>query len=314
MARLIEAKTLSEQAVSKMRAGLISDTWVVNGARMQELRNKFSELKTRKYYIFPHGASYRWLISTYFNKEWVRLTRPRTDLSLYTQFRFPGTEGNPRIRYTPMTKSDSMLRDELMAVDAYLANTAGSESALYFAARNTNIGTDPMPNLEGAVKGVLHNECSQRIVLDGLRALDGRVQRSLGSLGSRGLGGGSYYAILVPEEAVDKTGYRCHPFGYPCRCHPATSNRAILDALQAGVLDHSTRCLGSTSSLGHAVPQYRLYTRELTPKNGVLMLNVSKPPRAYRQQLKQSVRRIVNQMFHLQQLESNTNPKIADHN
>ena len=263
------------------------------------------------HHVFLHAQETRWIIFTYFLKEIAKKAAPHINLQQYKYLRVPSPPAAPSAfqvaSYNPYNLLSSYMpqpvvgyndarkyarqvvvndsagttRDELLSVDAYFYNFASYESSLHFLANNCNVNR---------VDALLRN-----VVKFGIRyfypaisdaALEAYANQ-VAAIPVQASPCGNLFVICTPKERAEEFHYRAHPYGVPCRCHSGDRSPEIIDRLQEGVSDATTRC----ASLAH--PQFRVYTPLLSPhvENREHKIYLLTPfAKAYRKALKAQVK------------------------
>lgn len=264
--------------------------------------------------VFIHAQASPWLPINYLVKELWRTRRPQDNLHQFKPLRAPCSTASPgfteatyRVVNTinplgakgiekykdrwfqlfTLSDSDPKVREELLSVDAFFYNNSRFESALHFLTNNANILDDPKKIEDIAEKTIRHFEPS--IPEAKLRRLANKVTKTIKPANHPC---GNLFVFCVPKEESQKVQYRAHPFGLACDCHPKEEERAILDKLQNGVFDTSTKC--TSFIFKTTTPQYRLYLPEVQPETEKVFLLTSLTSEK-RHEMKESIRDIVMQ-------------------
>ncbi len=235
--------------------------------------------------VFIHAQASPWIVVPYLVKElWKNNLKPGESLKQFKPLRAPcatatpgmveatcqmaswipvvgryfPTEGVAKFRDRPFQiltvwDSDSQVREELISADAYFCNHSRFESALHFLTNNVNILSD-----EFTIRNVAQEAITHYYPTLTERQKSNYSKQVVNTLKGRFFPCGNLFVICIPKDAKEIQ-YRAHPFGKGCDCHDLSKEREILNKLQKGILDDSTKC----RYINCPVPQYRLYAPTL---------------------------------------------------
>ena len=276
------------------RATIGSFGWFASHKRKQ-IKILFAQaLEIQKIYqethhVFIHGQSSPWLAISHMVKEIEKIQHPEQNLHQFKYLRAPCSTAEPGFiesthrlvslfnpfastgieRYSErwfqdllLSDNDNKVREELLSADAYFYNYSPCESALYFMGNNSNVlNKDAVQTV--AQKTMAHffpklSEFEQAL----------HAKKITKAISSKSFTCGNLFVICLPKKNPQKLHYRSHPFGRVCACHPKELEQEILDKLQRGILDYSTKCDPGKAASKYGlpkVPQYRLYLPGIEP-------------------------------------------------
>ncbi len=258
------------------------------------------------HHVLLHAQSLKWSIVPMLIKELIALQDPKKDLHHYKFLRPEKVEtisdsywnmvsglvgyvknflgylagikepataqeflAHQRSKGEPINDDKIEIREKILSVDGYFYNYYPWESALYFLMKNNNVLANGGEALQNILKSTLRHfkkDASNELV----DALASRLLKST-DFTTNMVTTGNLYVIAIPKEKSEEIQYRAHPFGKECGCHPA--HMSVLEKLQRGVLDNTTKC----SHLYNVpqVPQFRIFLPALKPGNGSKMFRLN---------------------------------------
>lgn len=255
--------------------------------------------------VFIHAQMTEWMIFPTLVKELIKKFDPQKDVHNFKFLRLPlifNSDAEPPSKgvrafitsQVKMSDSDAQVAERLLSVDAYYYNTRQAESSIDFLLGNYNIKSSDLriraPALEAIkcfcpkISPKKEEEFQQQLseIIEELSQL-----KHCGNL----------FVFCLPLKISSQIQYRAHPFGVPCDCHPQNKARSILTLLNREMFGRAVSCADGV------VPQYRLYTPLLTPENGVRSYMLTPMPDADRVALKSKIKKIVNEVYDLHQLQ-----------
>lgn len=277
--------------------------------------HEIKKIYAKTHHLFLHGQSLNWSIVPLVIKELVREFQPDEEVGFYKFLRSENTVvtesywnwSSKLLRWLglePQTAREFMAenlsihdgnmktRETLISADAYFYNAQSYESSLYFLMNNNNIldrsGTDALKDVIQTIFRHFKKNASQQL----LDRLFIRLMASI-EFTRRMVTTGNLYVIAVPKDKSIDAQYRAHPFGVPCFCHRGANHTQILDSLQQGHLNVSTRC----KILTMPVPQYRLFMPfVMRPENGCKTFRLNALPRSNRKAIKEEIKKIAKEL------------------
>lgn len=323
--RLAAVKALTVQEQAALSKAVYS-VWVKkSSAKIREqttvLMSQAHEIKKiygDTHHLFLHGQSLVWSVVPLLIKELIREFNPEQEVGYYKFLRAEGSAvsdsywdwisswtimkwlgfskeasktAGDYIAQNPYINDDDMkTRETILSVDGYFYNTQAYESCLYFLMNNNNILGDGSTALKNVIQSVFRHfkKDASRELID---TLSTRLMKSIAFTNSMTTTG-NLYLIAIPKEKSADIQYRAHPFGPPCSCHQGKSHTQILEKLQQGILNETTKC----KVYGCAIPQYRLFLPALKPGNGCKIFRMSPLPRSSRQSIKAAIKSIAQEL------------------
>ena len=187
---------------------------------------------------------------------------------------------------------DMKTRETLLSVDGYSYNAQTYESSLYFLMNNNNIlGHTGTTALKNVVKSIL-GRFNDKVIESELSKLAERVIKCVDFTNNM-ITTGNLYLIAIPKEKTNDVQYRAHPYGPACTCHRGQDHSEILEKLQNGTLDPSTKCNFSDVP----IPQFRLYTPILTPESGCKIFRLNALNRPQTKSIKTAIKQIAQDLL-----------------
>ncbi len=260
------------------------------------------------HFVFSHACSSYFYIQYLFHREFERLLAPGRDMRHIFPFRGPKTLSQGQ---------DAIMEDRrenggwdiggMISCDAYHLSTYDSESALSYArVPNTRKPYRESRYTKGFTEEIESWNLPKRLQDSFIERFFQLLSRSV-PLGNRF----NLWALCVPREKVEESGYFSHVAGFSCQCFDETENegrwaheldypidpnhpkhREVLEKLQGNIPILCTQA----GNEGRA-PQYRLFPERLTPENGVFMVPFTDFTDKERQEILKEVRSFARDLY-----------------
>lgn len=246
----------------------------------------------KTHYVFTHAQDARWVVLTYLIKEIVRENYTKEDLQFFKFLRPPKKEKAHVSEFQNLYADAN--HPELISADAYFLNTFIGESAINFLARNYSVASK-----QGKTYAI-HN-CASNI-LQLLRpnkandAIKQSVSKFINEIGVARTG--VLHTICVPKHLAQKPEtdfqFRSHPYGLRCHCELEGQGKDldILEFLNEDVLSEELNCIEKGNRV---IPQFRLLTSRLDPKDDVFVITQTPFTKHKRNAMKQEIRNFLGQ-------------------
>lgn len=178
---------------------------------------------------------------------------------------------------------------ELLSVDSYMWNTAGSESALSFGVTGTNINTGADKEIGIKIfRNIFINYLKDNILCEIIAKKAALIAAEKSTTSKVGV----LWAVCIPKTIVQDPAknfvYRSHAYGRRCRCHTAANDIDVLERTQR---DEVVQCY---SSNGH--PQYRILTSRLVQEPGVRAFPVNALKKKDNKQYSHRIKNLVREL------------------
>ena len=243
----------------------------------------------KTHYVFIHAQNSQWKLFSDVVKEIVKEKSPEKAARHYKFLRSPRffAENLTQIEAYQtrfIDDSEKFVQKNILSSDGYFYNQQEGESAYSFFIRNKNETKNVVDYAAQAIK-----EFYPLIPISHIREIAHQTYK----LYSDSERCGNLLVLCISKEINDAY-YRSHSYGQACNCHPEAENRAILEKLQNGEMDESTRCNGSKM----ANPQYRLFMSKFKPEE-TLIYCLTPPERNF---TKQWAKSIINELKQPQEI------------
>lgn len=317
--RLRGASILDKKSEASLDAAIsqVNGTfsYIYKRTRVQNIKMIYAQaMEIKKVYgdeydVFLHAQASPWLANSYFVKELWRLHNPEIDFHHFKSLRAPCSTAKAgsleniyqflsffrgiekyRDRYfqlLTLSDSDHKVREELLSADAYFFNYSAYESSLYFLSHNSNI----LENKD-VIKSVTKQTIEHFYPEISPKKSAIYANKILHTAEFKNAVCGNLFVICVPKDKAASIQYRAHPFGRACQCHPKKEDRKILEKLENGVLDESTKC---NTIFGPPVPQFRLYLPAIQPERDIHIFLLSPLAKDKKHKMKSKIKSIVAQ-------------------
>lgn len=322
----LEVKILKEgwnddvsQEVMRLQAKQLTIPHDVSHYNMQNPQAKmivgrireFKEQYRKSHYVFTHGQGTGLSVINECMKYLLKAFTPDLSNPLSMPFRqlysieetanitafFKKYENhpNPQFNINSYSFNDDMLNKEtgeLLSVDAYMWSTAGSESALDFFLRGTNINTGMDPTIVKKIfnKVLSHyfiNFRSGEAVGDQIlcKAIAEKAEK-ISYAKAKATTIGTLWAICVPKDVLQDPkrnfAYRSHAYGRPCKCYHTSSDINVLEKAQEDVR--------------HACnPQWRLLMCRVDNEKGVRAFPVNSLTKMQNKQFSRQIKNLIRE-------------------
>jgi hypothetical protein len=267
------------------------NTFKILIGRALEIRSHYR----KTHYIFTHAQSTKRYVMSCLMKELIRRQSPSEKMHQFKPLHLPTISARfsatlnffNRKKKLPFYQDDHSLSGNLLSADAFFWNSEVGDSALHFLMFNKNISDciPFMPFFKAQLEGILLDAQISKQLHPQIASTLEKISQICDKSNSFS----NLFVICIPKEKFNKTpslfGYRSHPGGMVCEC-TQEGELEVLEKLQRDDLDKSSYChIGQT----YFVPQYRLFSHTLQPRNGVSTFLVSPLPKKFRQEIKEKV-------------------------
>ena len=264
---------------------------------------EIKEIYKQSFHVFLHAQNSGLLVIPDLIKEFIKAIDPQNCPHQFKFLRIPKEE--PLWDITEYSEAENVddcvnpAREDLLSVDGYFLHKENWESSIFFMKKNTNIMHSNLFLLESVISHFCPDLEMEKIQQFALRVSDITAQDNSKI--------GNLFLLCIPKEVSPKVQYRAHPFGNPCDCHSKEEDLDILEVLQNDQLSSEAICYGmdlprncnfQDESYDFEIPQYRLFTPELKPENGVKIYFIPSN-KEYRDMVKMQIKTIVQEILSL---------------
>lgn len=264
---------------------------------------EIKEIYKQSHHVFLHSQNSGLLIIPDLIKEFLKAIDLENCPHQFKYLRLPNVERSWDITEyacaSDVNDGHGVAREDLLSVDGYFLHKEAWESSIFFLKKNTNIMHSNMLLLQDIIAHFCPDLEVEKIRDFACRVSDITTQDTSKI--------GNLFLICIPKNLSTNIQYRAHPFGSPCLCHDNSEDLKILDDLQNDILSPKVICSGEhlscNSNLEEGyqdfdIPQYRLFTPEIKPENGVKIYFIPSD-KAYRDLVKQQIKTIVHEILAL---------------
>lgn len=300
-----ERETKLDQSIAQVNYGTIHSKAPITAKMLYSQALEIKDIYASTHYVFIHSQATKWTSLVYLIKESLKIFEPKALQHHFKYLRSP-TDRVPKdflgkigavLSYiwnfgnkehdvrqflkdnTKINDSEMKTRELILSVDAYFFNYMGGESALSFLIKNQSDlnNSDVIKVFAQAILKHYNPNLSERRLND----IANRITKAVFQQSPTS----NLFVIAIPKSQAEKTLYRAHPYGPRCACHPPEKDKFILEELQNERFNHSIKCRGNAP-----VPQYRLYTPTLDPKNGTKIFLLTPFSKASRKVVKNNIK------------------------